>query len=111
LFMPCAAHATPTDFNFRDVELSKIFETIAVLGKFNVIVDPQVARAKMAVSLKQVEPLDALFLVSRIQELKVKRVKWEEGSTTTTYAIGRPDKIEKSFEQANSRTVQLKYAK
>lgn len=111
LLMPFAAHATPTDFNFKDVELANIFQTIAVLGKFNVIIDPQVARAKMVVSLKQVEPLDALFLVSKIQELKVKRVKWEEGSTTTTYAIGRPDKIEKSFEQANSRTVQLKYAK
>lgn len=111
LLWPLAAHATPTDFNFKDVELANIFQTIAVLGKFNVIIDPSVARAKMVVSLKQVEPLDALFLVARIQELKVKRVKWEEGSTTTTYAIGRPDKIEKSFEAANSRTIQLKYAK
>lgn len=111
VFLPTAVRATPTDFNFKDVELANIFQTIAVLGKFNVIIDPQVARAKMVVALKQVEPLDALFLVARIQELKVKRVKWEEGSTTTTYAIGRPDKIEKGFEQANSRTIQLKYAK
>ena len=111
LFWPRAACATPTDFKFKDVELANIFETIAVLGKFNVIIDPQVARAKMVVALKQVEPLDALFLIARIQELKVKRVKWEEGSTTTTYAIGRADKIEKGFEAANSKTIQLKYAK
>lgn len=111
LLLPGGLLATPTDFNFKDVELSAIFQTIAVLGKFNVIIDPQVARAKMVVALKQVEPLDALFLIARIQELKVKRVKWEEGSTTVTYAIARQEKIDKSFEQANSRTLQLRYAK
>ena len=101
----------PTDFDFKDVELANIFQTIATLGGFHIIIDPQVARARMVVRLKQVAPLDALFLVAKMQELKVKRVKWDEGSTTVTYAIGRSDKIGKAYETANSRTVQLKYAK
>jgi hypothetical protein len=105
------AAATPTDFNFKDVEISEIFQTVAVLGKFNVIVDPQCARAKMNVSLKQVEPLDALFAIAKMQELHVKRIRWEEGSTTVTYAIGRPDKIERNFEHANSRTLQVRFAR
>ena len=34
-------------------------------------------RTRMTVQLKQIEPLDALFLVAKMQELLVKRVKWE----------------------------------
>lgn len=105
-----AARAVPTDLNFKDVDLHDIFQTIAVLGKFNVIVDPQV-RSKMTVQLRQTEPMDALFLVARMQELRVKRVPWEEGTTTTTFAVGRFDRIEKSFEAVNGRTVQLKYSR
>lgn len=103
--------AGPRDFAFEDVELGTIFRSIAAQGKFHVAIDPQIARAKMVVSLKQVEPLDALFLIARIQELKVKRVRWEVGSTTVTYAIARQEKIEKSFEQANTRTLQLRYTR
>lgn len=109
--LPGPVRATPTNFQFDDVELGSVFQTIAVLGRFNVIIDPQVARAKMRVILKDVEPLDAMFLIARIQELRVKRVRWEEGSTAVSYAIGRPEKIEKGFEVANSRTIGLKYAR
>ena len=104
------AAAVPTDFNFKDVELRNVFSTIGTLGKVNVVLDDTVGRMKTDLALRNVEPLDALFLVAKSHELKVKRVKWEEGSTTTTYFVGRREVVEKGFEYANSRTIQLKYA-
>lgn len=112
ILAPLPARSTPTDFSFKDVELSNIFQTIAVLGRFNVIIDPQVSRAKMTVLLKQLEPLDALYAIATIQELRVKRLESQielGGPMTETYAIGRVEKIANSFESGSTRTVLLRY--
>ena len=104
-----AALATPTDFNFKDVEVQNVCSTIAVLGRFNIVVDPAIGRQKLNFAVRQVEPLDALADVARQIGAQVTRIHHEEGTTTTTYMIGRPEEVAKQFGKS-SRTIQLRYA-
>lgn len=100
--------ATPTDFSFRDVEVQNICQTIAVLGKFNVIVDPGLARDKLTFSVRQVEPLDALHDIARQVGGQVIRIRHEEGTLTATFMVARPEEVQKQGRV--TRTIQLKYA-
>jgi type II secretory pathway component GspD/PulD (secretin) len=92
----------------RDQELGVIFGTIGAAGGFNVIVDPKV-RARMNVNLKDVDALQALYMVARMNSLQVKRLEGFTGKTT--YAIAPPQIINDNFEIANSRTLTLSFAK
>ncbi|MBI4864008.1 MAG: hypothetical protein HY815_27685 [Candidatus Riflebacteria bacterium] len=105
--------AVAADFNFKqDTELNRIFETIATLGKFNVVISPQV-RAKMTLTLKGVDPLEAMYLVANIHNLKIKKVELKSAGpgAIDTYAIAQPEQIERGFEQGFTRTIRLRYAK
>jgi type IV pilus assembly protein PilQ len=98
---------------FKEVELAVIFQTIATIGKFNVVISPQV-KGRMSLQLQNVEMLEAMQLLTAIHGYKMKKVELKGADPSNkidTYAIGRPDEIERGFETANSRTVQLKYAK
>jgi len=101
-----------SDFNFKvDTDVSKILEVIANLGKFNVIVSPNV-RNKMTLNLKGVDPLEAMYLVANIHGLKIKKIDMKgAGGPYDTYAIAQPDTIEKGFEQGYTKTIRLRYAK
>lgn len=98
----------PRDFSFKDEPLEAIFGEFAEAGGFSVAVAPEVAKAKMVVRLKQVEPLDALFLVAKIQELRVRRDPAAFQAGVLKYIVSRPDKIEKSYQFGNSRTFKLR---
>src|SRR5262249_24723494 len=101
--------ACPTDFNFKDVELANIFQTIAVLGKFNVIVVPEVARTKAVVSLRQVEPLDGPYDVAKMNGLQAAKVRHDEGTTATTYVVGTAAQIQAMYGK-QTRIIKLRYA-
>jgi|GEM_PF-736231 len=92
----------------REQDLSVIFNIIARTGKFNVVLDPKV-RTKMTVDLSEVEPLEALYVVANLNNLKVKRLSDVKGKAT--YAVAPADVIEKGFEQGFTRTRRLRYAK
>ena len=94
--------------NPKELELTQIFTLIALRGGFNVVVDPRV-RQKMTVNLKDVEPYDAMETIAKLNNLKIKKLVGSKGGIT--YAIAPPDIIEKSFDAAYSKTVQLRYAK
>lgn len=102
------ALATPTDLNFKDVEVGSICQTIGVLARFNVIVAPEAARMRLSFAARQVEPLDALHHVCMQAGLQMARVRHEEGSTTVTYMVARPEHIQNAFGKY-TRAIQLKY--
>ena len=54
-----AAHAQ-VDFNFTDVELGNVVQTMAVMGRFNVLVAPDLLAQKLTYSRKSVQPEEAL---------------------------------------------------
>jgi hypothetical protein len=82
------------DLTFKsDTELLHIFESIATLGRFNVIVDPTV-RGRMSLTMRAVEPVDAMYTVARIHNLRVRRLK---SASRITFAIGRGEVIERGF--------------
>lgn len=91
----------------KEQELTQIFQIIALAGGFNVVVDPRV-RQKMTVTLKDVEPLEAMETIARLNGLKIKKI---EGKKGFTYAVAPPEIIEKGFDNAFTRAVQLRYAK
>ena len=109
LILAGSALATPTDFNFKDVELQCVLQTIAVLGRFNVILCPGAEHSKVSVAVRQIEPLDMLFDVAKQSGLQVVRVRHEEGSTSTTFMVGPPAQMQSAFGK-RTRTIQLKYA-
>ncbi|MBI4863690.1 MAG: hypothetical protein HY815_26035 [Candidatus Riflebacteria bacterium] len=94
--------------NSREQDLSVIFNTIAAVGKFNVVVDPKV-RQKMSVTLDRVDPLQALYIVAKLNGLQVKKLAEVKGKDT--YAIAPQDVIERGFEQGFTRAKRLRYAK
>lgn len=91
----------------KEQELTQIFSIIALSGGFNVVVDPRV-RQKMSITLKDVEPLEAMETIAKLNGLKIKRIDGKKG---TTYAVAPPEIIEKGFDNAFTRAVQLRYAK
>jgi type IV pilus secretin PilQ/predicted competence protein len=92
----------------KEQDLTQIFQIIAIAGKFNVVVDPRI-RQKMVLTLKDVEPLEALYTVAKLNGLKIKELRNKGGSLT--YAIAPQEIIEKNFEAAFTRSFQLRYAK
>ena len=102
-----AAPARAVDFNFKaGTELSRTFETIAVIGKFNVVVCPGAGNVEATYSARGVEPAEALAMVAKSHGLAIKRVRTSE---SLTYAVGKPEQIRERFEALNSRTIQLRY--
>ena len=101
------------DLTFKqDTDLARILEICATLGKFNVVVSPQV-RNKMNLNLSQVDPLEAVFIVANLHNLKVKRLTSsnQASSSMDTYVIGPADVVEKGFERQFTRTIRLRYAR
>lgn len=103
----CVAPVRAVDFNFKaGTELARAFETISVVGKFNVVVCPGTANVEAAYSVRNIDPVDALSMVARAHGLTVKRISRGE---TPTYAVGKPEQIRERFDTSVSRTIQLKY--
>lgn len=109
VILTSTAIADPTDFSFHDETLETIFSKVAQAGNFRASIDPTVAKLRMTVTLRQVEPLDALFLLARIQELQVKR-KPAPPAGPLNYHVWRSDRIVRTYCCANSRTIQLRHA-
>ncbi len=103
----CAAPALAVDFNFKaGTELAKAFETIAVIGKFNVVVCPGPVGVESTYSARGVEPAEALHMLATAHGLVVKRVRVGD---TPTFAVGKPEQIRERFESQNTRVLQLRY--
>lgn len=82
-----------TDFAFRDVEVKSICDTIAVLAGVNLVVDPQVARARMQLHLRQVTPVQALRVLCAAQQLGARVM--DDMTRVTTVMVARHDKLMK----------------
>lgn len=94
----------PMDVVFaRETDLSVVFQHIAQKGKFNVVLDPRVHQ-RMTITLKSIEPLEALETVAKLNALKIHRILGKRG---VTYAITIPEFIEKSICVAYTRAVQV----
>jgi len=89
-------------------EVTTIFEVIGTVGNFNVAVDPRV-RQKMQLNVKNIEPVEAMYLVARLANLRVKKVEDIKGRPT--YVVGTKDLIEEQFEPGLTRSYRLRYAK
>jgi hypothetical protein len=59
------AEATPSDFNFTAVPVVMVTQTIATLGKFNVLVAPELQEKALDYSRRGVEPVEALEDVAK----------------------------------------------
>ena len=60
------AGATPTDFRFKGVALHSVTATFAVMGKFNVLVGPDIGAMLVDYNRSQIEPVDALGEVAKL---------------------------------------------
>lgn len=92
----------------KEQELTQIFNIIALSGGFNVLVDPRV-RQKMTITLKDVEPIEAMETIAKLNGLRIKRIEGTKGKIT--YAVAPPEIINNGFEVAFTRAIQLRYAK
>jgi hypothetical protein len=70
-----AVGATPSDFQFTQVELISAIETTAILGHFNVLVAPELQRLKMDYARQGVEPIEALGELARAAGATVTEIK------------------------------------
>lgn len=103
----CAAPSLAVDFNFKaGTELARAFETISIIGKFNVVVCPGTANVEASYAPRGVEPADAMKMLASAHGLTVRRVQSGE---TPTYAVGKPEQIRERFENAMSRAVTLRW--
>src|SRR5579862_6641327 len=105
------AHGQPISFTSKgEQDIGSIFRTLAQLGKYNVILSPQ-ARGKMTLNFKDLEPREAIELVAKLNQLKVKEIPINSPGAPQTFVIARQEEIDKQFEQANTKTVRLSFAK
>lgn len=79
LVLAPAVPATPTDFNFSGVELSAVMRTIGVLGKFNVLVEPELGTLVVDYHRAKIEPIDALKEAAQVAGGVLQKVN--EGSS------------------------------
>lgn len=103
-----AVMATPTDFQFKDLALGAACQAAGILGKFNVVVEQAHAMEKVTITLRGVEPLDALHVIAKSRGLVVTKVRYTEGTTTTTYMVGSPNPAEAIVR--TTRSYHLRYA-
>lgn len=103
---PADIKHTPRDFSFHQRPVSEVLGCIAKAGNFQFEIEKRLAAAKMDVNLKQIDPLDAFFIVSKIQELKVKRFS-PPYEYPVRYVVTKPDTIVYACQVSNSRTFQL----
>ncbi len=90
----------------ENIEVRKLLQLIARAAKINVVFDKNV-KGSCAVDLRNVEPLKALELVAKINQLTVRKVE----GMKNTYAIAKKDVIENFFDEGLTEVVVLKYAK
>lgn len=107
--VPRYREVNASNWNFtKPTEITKIFETIAAVGKFNVAVDPRI-KQKLSINLTNVDPVETLYLVAKLANLQVKKVEDIKGRTT--YVVASRELIQDQFEKAFSRPIRLKYAR
>lgn len=101
--------ASPVDFSFKPgMELERALETVAVMGKFNVVVCPRLGPVQTAYSVRLTEPVDALAMLARVHGLTVRKVA--DGAGGPTFAVGRPEQIRERFDTPGSFSMQLRHA-
>lgn len=107
---PPAAHAQDLSKQVRlrvkEQELATIMNTIAVLTGSNILVDPQEAKRKVTVSLRQVSARKAIDLIAKLNKLEVRYPENDE----KIVVIARPETLERSFDQGRTKTFRLRYA-
>ncbi|MBI4860711.1 MAG: hypothetical protein HY815_10690 [Candidatus Riflebacteria bacterium] len=81
------ARSLAAEFHFKqETDVSLIFQTFGSMGRFNVMVSPLV-RQQISLSLKGVEPVDAMNQVAKMCNLAVVAVKLAQGSTETYLVV------------------------
>lgn len=111
LLLVTPTSALPRDYSYRSAKLTTVLVNIGLSGGFSVIVDPEVGGRRINVSLSQTEPIDAFKWVVARYGLMMKKVKWEEGSKTNTYAVCSPGKMMKTACGYAARTFQIRHAR
>lgn len=106
-----ASICAPVDFEFHDQSLRSIFEHIARVGEFGVKLDPALAERTALVKLKQIEPIDAMFIISRVYSCRVKREGPIDDAKRRTYRIVYDPSLPIAGCRATGRSIQLKYAR
>lgn len=103
--------AAPVDWSYDYTELGVIFEAMGRRGNFKIVAPAVITRCQIDLKLKQVEPLDALRLVSRIHGFHVERTRQASRAHIAEYTIRLTG--EQSFSRPPSRscTIQLRFAK
>jgi hypothetical protein len=106
-----AAPGMALEFKSRgEQDLESIFSTLALHGRFNIIVSPRVTRTKMVLNFKDLEPRAAVELVARLNNLAVKELPAESSDSVPTLVVGVAADIAAGFDTYTSRVVRLGYA-
>lgn len=72
--------AFPTDFNFKDVEVSAVVSTFAVLGKFQAGVAEPIASRKVTLRLQQVIPNQGFYWLAAMLDARIEETDGEGGA-------------------------------
>jgi hypothetical protein len=74
--------SSPQSFDFKvETDLSRIINVIGSLGRFNVLVDPLI-RFSTILRLRNVTPVEALYLLAAVYGLSVEEARASSGAVT-----------------------------
>ncbi len=98
----------PFTFRSPNIDIKLVFQAIAREAKINIILDKSV-RGAIPLDLNNVDALEAMKVIAKVNKLQVRQV--QAGGNRDTYVVAAPNIIEEGFDNANSETVSLRYAK
>ncbi len=91
----------------KETELQALMKILATQLNVNILVDPQEAKRKVTVSLKNVNAKKALEYIAKLNKLEL---RFPEEGKEDLLVIARSDTLQSAFDQALSKTFQLRYA-
>lgn len=108
LVMVCPSLAFSESFRFRSIPLESALQTLAVLGKFNVIINRDVSRLPVDLVIDDARPIEALRLLCATMGVRATVVQDKDiGRVVRIDATGAPGAIARAVHPA-CRSITLR---